>query len=150
MTLFLYKMFNSLRLHLISKGCAHFYDSTVNVHDSQAYRNIEIARTRECISFSFDPRHMLLSLQMGFSFVGAAVVSAILENISGLKQSSETTPRCLKLLSFYLYLFLGTICAVCHQFGLLGTGLHLIFLCRSRLSTRASSSCSSSARASMS
>ena len=54
--------------------------------------------TRECISFTFDPRDMLLSLQMGFSFVRAAVACAILERTSGLEPSSETTaPRYLKL-----------------------------------------------------
>ena len=55
--------------------------------------------TRECISFTFDPRDML-SLQMGFSFVRAAVACAILERTSGLKLSSETTtPRYLKLVT---------------------------------------------------
>ena len=47
----------------------------IKVHDLQAYRNMEI--TTERISFTFDPRDMLLSLQMGFSFVRAAVVCAI-------------------------------------------------------------------------
>ena len=43
---------------------------------------------------------MLLSLQMGFSFVRAAVACAILERTSGLKPSSETTaPRYLKLIT---------------------------------------------------
>ena len=50
--------------------------------------------TRERISFTFDPRDMFLSLQMGFSFVRAAVACTILERTSGLKPSSETTaPR---------------------------------------------------------
>ena len=50
--------------------------------------------TRERISFPFDPRDMLLSLQMGFSFVRATVACAILERTSGLEPSSETTaPR---------------------------------------------------------
>ena len=40
--------------------------------------------TRERISFIFDPRHMLLSLQTGFGFVRAAVASSIVERISGL------------------------------------------------------------------
>ena len=72
--------------------------------------------TRERISFTFDPRDMLLSLQMGFSFVRAAVACAILERTSGLEPSSDTTaPRYLKLvynaqlLSFYLYLSLDAI-----------------------------------------
>ena len=56
--------------------------------------------TRELISFTFDPRDMLLSLQMGFSFVRAAVACAILERTSGLEPSSATTaPRYLKLVT---------------------------------------------------
>ena len=84
----LYEMFNSLREHLISKACVLFSNSAVKVHDSQAYRNMEI--TKERISFTFDPRDMLLSLQMGFSFVRAAVECAILERTSDLEPSSET------------------------------------------------------------
>ena len=50
------------------------------------------------MSFTFDPRDMLLSLQIGFSFVKAAVACAILERTSGLEPSSETTAlRYLKL-----------------------------------------------------
>ena len=64
-----------------------FSNSAVKVHDSQAYRNMEM--TRERISFTFDPRDMLLSLQMGFRFVRAAVACAILERTSGLEPSSE-------------------------------------------------------------
>ena len=95
-------------------------NSAVKVHDSQAYRNMEM--TRECISFSFCLRDMLLSLPMGFSFVRAAVACAILERISGLEPSSETTQP----LPFYFYLSLVATGAVCHQFGPLSTHLHLI------------------------
>ena len=103
----------------------------VKVHDSQAYRNMEMTRGR--ISFTFDPTDMLLSLRMGFSFVIAAVACAILERISFLEPASETiTPMCLKLVTvssfcpFYLYLSLDAVGAVCNQFGFLGTNLHLI------------------------
>ena len=84
--------------------------------------------TRERTSFTFDPIDMLLSLQMGFSFVRAAVACAIIERTSGLEPSSETTtPRYLELLlPFYLYLSRDAIGAVCHHFGLLRTDLHLI------------------------
>ena len=90
--------------------------------------------TRERISFTFDPRDMLLFFHMGFSVVRAAVACSIPNRISGLEPSSETTaPRYLKLVivpnfcPFYLYLSLwDAIGAVCHQFGLLGTDLHLI------------------------
>ena len=44
----LYEMFNSLRYNLISKACHLFSNSAVKVHDSQAYRNMEM--TREGIS----------------------------------------------------------------------------------------------------
>ena len=74
---------------------------------------------------------MLLSLQMGFSFVRAAVACAILERTSGLELSYETTaPRYLKLVTVpnfspfaFISLSLDAIGAVCHQFGLLCTDL---------------------------
>ena len=103
-----------------SKGCILFSNSAVKVHDSQAYRNMGM--TRERISFTFDPIDMLLFLQMGFSVIRAAVACAILERISCLESSSETTaPMYLKLvtaqlLPFYLYLSLDAI----------GTDLHHI------------------------
>ena len=94
----LYEMFISLLYHLISNTCVLFCNSAVKVHDSQAYRNMEM--TRERISFTFDPNDLLFSLQMGFSFVRAAVACAILERTSGLESSSETTaPRYLKLVT---------------------------------------------------
>ena len=114
--------------------------------------------TRERISFTFDPRDMLLSLQMGFSFVRAAVACAILEITSGLEPSSETTaPRYLKLvtvpnfcpftfISLWMPLALFVISLV---FSALISILYFVQVL-SRLSTRASSYCSSSARASMS
>ena len=136
--------------------CVLFSNSAVKVHDSQAYRNMEM--TRERISFTFDPRDMLLSLQMGFSFVRAAVACAILERTSGLEPLSETTaPRYLKLvtvpnfcpytvISLWMPLALFVISLV---FSALISILYLVQVL-SRLSTKAYSSCSSSARASMS
>ena len=53
--------------------------------------------TREHISCILELRE-ILSFQTGFSLVNAAVVCAILENISGLEPSSVITePRYLKL-----------------------------------------------------
>ena len=113
--------------------------------------------TRERISFTFDPKDMLLSLQMGFSFVRAALACAILERTYGLEPSSETTaPRYLKLvtvpnfcpftfISLWMPLALFVISLV---FSALISILYLVQIL-SRLSTRASSSCSSSASASM-
>ena len=97
---------------------------------TQAYRNIEMKRER--INFTFDPRGMLLALQMGFSFVRAAVACAMLERTSGLEPSSETTtPRYLKLVTVpnfcsFTFISLDANGTVCHQFGLLRTDLHLI------------------------
>ena len=47
--------------------------------------------TRERISFTFDPRVMLLSFQMGFSFVRATVACAVLERVSGMEPTFELT-----------------------------------------------------------
>ena len=108
--------------------------------------------TRERISFTFDPRDMLLSLQMGFSFVRAEVACAILERTTGLEPSSETTaPRYLKLvtvpnfcpftfISLWMPLALFVIGLV---FSALISILYLVQVL-SRLSTRASNSCSES------
>ena len=69
-----------------------------HVHDSQAFRNMDM--TRERISFTFDPRYMLLSFNIGFSFVRAAVACVILERTSGFEPLSEPiAPRYLKLVT---------------------------------------------------
>ena len=121
--------------------------------------------TRERISFTFDPKDMLLFLQIGFSFVRAAMVSGILEKLFVLKPSSETTtPRFLKLVTysaqlmlFYLDLSFSLSLSLWMTVVLFVTSLVLSVLISifylvqvlSRFSTRAFSSCSSSARASM-
>ena len=80
------------------------WSSAVRVHDSQAYRKIDV--TRECIIRILEPREILLSFQTSFNLVNAAVVCAILESISGLEPSSVITePR---------YLELVTVSSFCH------------------------------------
>ena len=72
--------------------------SAVRVHDSQAYRNMDV--TKERISRILELREILLVFQTGFILVNAAVVCAILENISGLEPSSVITePKYLKLVT---------------------------------------------------
>ena len=66
-----------------------YWSSAVRVHDSQAYRKMDL--TRERISCILGLREILLSFQTGFNLVNAAVVCAILENISGLDPSSVIT-----------------------------------------------------------
>ena len=79
-------------------ACILLWSSTVKVHDSQAYRKMDV--TRERISRILELREVLLSFQTGFRLVNAAVVCAILESISGLEPSSVTTePRYLKLVT---------------------------------------------------
>ena len=58
----------------------------MRVHDSQAYRKMDV--TRERISHILELREILLSIKTGLSLVNAAVVCAILESISGLEPSS--------------------------------------------------------------
>ena len=56
--------------------------------------------TWERISRIFELREILLSFKTGFNLVNAAVVCAILESISGLETSSDTSePRYLKLVT---------------------------------------------------
>ena len=64
----------------------------MRVYDSQSYRKMDVTRKR--ISHILELREILLSFQIGFNFVNAAVVCAILESISGLEPSSVITePR---------------------------------------------------------
>ena len=70
----------------------------MSVHDSQAYRKIGV--TRERIGRILELREILLSIQIGFNLVNAAVACAILDSISGLEPSSVITePRYLKLVT---------------------------------------------------
>ena len=62
--------------------------------------------TREGINRILELREILLSFQTGFNLVNAAVVCAVLESISGLEPSSDTTEvleacNCVKLLFVY-------------------------------------------------
>ena len=78
--------------------CILLWSSAVRVHDSQAYRKMDV--TRERISRILELREILLSIQIGFSLVNAAVACAILQSNSGLEPSSVITePRCLKLVT---------------------------------------------------
>ena len=61
----------------------------MRVHDSQAYRKMDV--TRERINLILELRKILLSFKTGFNLVNAAVVCAILESISGLEPSSVIT-----------------------------------------------------------
>ena len=70
-------------------ACILLWSSAVKVHDSQAYRKMDV--TRERISRILELREIFLSIQTGFSFVNAAVACAILESISGLEPSSVLT-----------------------------------------------------------
>ena len=103
----------------------------MRVHDSQAYRTMDV--TRERISRILELREILLSFQTGFNLLNVTVFCAILECISGLEPSSVMTElnlleACdsLELLSIYFDLCVNATCAcvVCHQPGLLGTDLH--------------------------
>ena len=79
-------------------ACILLWSSAVRVHDSQAYRKMDV--TRERISRILQLREIPLSTQTGFSLVNAAVACAILESISGLEPSSVITePMYFKLVT---------------------------------------------------
>ena len=81
------------------------------VHDSQAYRKMDV--TREHVSRILELRVILLPFQTVLNLVSAAVACAILESISGLEPSSFITePRYLKLVtvsSFCLFIFISAL-----------------------------------------
>ena len=79
-------------------ACILLWSSAVRVHNSQAYRKMDV--TRERISRILELREILLSIQIGFSLVNAAVACAILQCYSGLEPSSVMTQvRYLKLVT---------------------------------------------------
>ena len=79
-------------------ACMVLWNSAVRVHDSQAYRKVDV--TRVCVSRILEMGEILLSFQTGFNLANAAVVCAILESFSGLEPSSVITkPRYLKLVT---------------------------------------------------
>ena len=57
----LYEMHSILQQHLISMACILLWSSAVKVHDSQAYRKMDV--TREHISHILELREILLSFQ---------------------------------------------------------------------------------------
>ena len=68
----------------------------MRVHDSQAYRKMNVIRER--ISRILELREILLSIQTSFNLVSAADVCAILGSIPGLEPLSVIAePRYLKL-----------------------------------------------------
>ena len=70
----------------------------MRVHDSQAYRKMDVIRER--ISRTLELREIFLSFQTGFNLVNAAVVCAILASFSGLEPSLFITQlRYLKLVT---------------------------------------------------
>ena len=103
-------------------------NSAVKVHDSQAYRKMDV--TRECNSRILELKEIPLTSQTGFSLVNAAVVCAILESISGLEASSDTTePGYLKVVTDSCCPFTAIsslMPLVYHQLGLLGTVTHSV------------------------
>ena len=114
--------------------------------------------TREHTSFTFDPKDLLFSLQIGLSFVTAAASCAIHEWIFGFEPSSETiAPRYLKLVTVHSFcpvtlislLIPLALLVISFVFSALISILYLMQVL-SRLSNRPYSSCSSLARASMS
>ena len=89
-------------------ACVLLWSSSVRVHDSQAYRKMDVTRAR-----ILELREILLSIKIGFSLVNAAVACAILHSNSGLEPSSVINePRYLKLvtvLSFYPFILISVL-----------------------------------------
>ena len=79
-------------------ACILLWYSAVIIHDSQAYRKMDV--TRERSSRILELREILLSFKTGFNRVSVAVLCAMLESISGLEPTSIITEsRYLKLVT---------------------------------------------------
>ena len=79
-------------------ACILLWISAVRVHDSQAYRKMDVTKDR--VSRILELREILLSFLTSFNLVNAAVVCTILKCISGLQPSSVLTePSYLKLVT---------------------------------------------------
>ena len=86
-TLSLYEMCHILWYRLVSIVCCLLRSSTARVHDSHAYRKMDVARER--ISHISELGEILSSNQTGLSLFNTAVVHAIRESISGLDYSQK-------------------------------------------------------------
>ena len=83
-------------------ACNLLWNFAVRVHDSQAYRKMDV--TRERIGSILELRKILLSFETGFDLVNVAVVCSILESIPGLEPSSVIAePRHLKLVTASIF-----------------------------------------------
>ena len=104
-------------------SCTLLCSSAVRVHDSQAYRKMDVTR---------ELREILLSFQTGFNLVNSAVVCVIqaflwLETLISYNSAQVLEAcDCLKLLSIHFDLCDDAAGVVCHQLGLLGTDLHAV------------------------
>ena len=79
-------------------ACGRFCGSAARIHVLHAYRNAGMTSASISLIVAPSPRAMLLSVHIGFSFVSAAVVYAILATISDFDSSPVTNePRYLKL-----------------------------------------------------
>ena len=107
----LYEICSILQQHIISMACILLWSSAVRVHDSQAYRKMDV--TKERISHILELGEILLSFQTGYDLVNAAVACAILDSISGLEPSSVITePRYLKLVTISSFCLFTLICVL--------------------------------------
>ena len=70
-------------------ACILLFSSAVKVHDSQAYRKMDV--TREHFRCILELREILLLFQTGFNLVSAAVVCGILETREPQIQSKTLT-----------------------------------------------------------
>ena len=82
--------------------------------------------TRESFSRILELREMLLSFQIGFNPINAAVVCAVPESISGVEPSLDTTePRYLKPVTVPSFCPF-TLISLLMPLVLLGTDLHAV------------------------
>ena len=112
-------------------ACILLWSSAVRVHDSQAYKKMDV--TRERISRILEPREKLFVNPDWFQpcqcccclcYPGEylRLGTLISYNWAQVLEACD----CLKLLSIHFDLCVDATGVVCHQLGLLGTDLHAV------------------------
>ena len=127
----LYEMHSIFAVAPISMACILLWSSAVRVHDSQAYRKLDVTkgahqsylgteRNTPVIPNWFQPCQCCCCLCYPGEYLRLGTL--ISYNWAQVFEACD----CLMLLSIYFDLYVTATCVPCHQLGLLGTALHAV------------------------
>ena len=116
--------------HLIFMACILLWSSAVRVHDSQAYRKMDVTRERISRVLELRNTHVIPNWFqpcrccwcLCYPGESLRIGTLVSYNWAQVLEACDS----LKLLSIYFYLCVDATGVVCHQLGLLGTNLHAV------------------------